>query len=376
MLTILTLKILLMIVYLSHWDWNLYKSRKDIISNINDKSFVAICPEGEYSENLLKIYNEYLNWNFKREKLFDIKGIKNLISILNKLDEGIIVHSFTLKTGIIFSIANLFAKNKIIGILSINGLGYLFSKNIKAKILKSILKLFISKLFNKGFKTIIFQNLDDQKVFTKYSRFKGKTNLIEGSGIETKNFIKKENYSPNNLKVIFVSRFLRDKGVENYLELASKNNNPNIYFYIAGDIDLGNPNSLTKLDLEKIKSNNNVEYVGNIDVEKELHNYDISVIMSKYEGFSRILLESLYVGLFCLSNDLPGTQFLTKFKNGEIIKDNNENEFLEIINNFKNYNYTKSNAEENRDLIINKFSTIEISKKYNEIYNNLKTDEK
>ncbi len=375
-LTILTLKILLMIVYLSHWDWNLYKSRKDIISNINDKSFVAICPEGEYSENLIKIYNEYLNWNFKREKLFDIKGIKNLISILNKLDEGIIVHSFTLKTGIIFSIANLFAKNKIIGILSINGLGYLFSKNIKAKILKSILKLFISKLFNKAFKTIIFQNLDDQKVFTKYSRFKGKTNLIEGSGIETKNFIKKENYSPNNLKVIFVSRFLRDKGVENYLELASKNNNPNIYFYIAGDIDLGNPNSLTKLELEKIKNNNNVEYVGNIDVEKELHNYDISVIMSKYEGFSRILLESLYVGLFCLSNDLPGTQFLNTFKNGEIIKDNNENKFLKIINNFENYNYTKSNAEENRDLIINKFSTIEISKKYNEIYNYIKTNEK
>ena len=376
MLTILTLKILLMIVYLSHWDWNLYKSRKDIISNIDDKSFVAICPEGEYTDNLIKIYNEYFNWNFKREKLFDIKGIKNLISILNKLDEGSIVHSFTLKTGIIFSIANLFAKNKIIGILSINGLGYLFSKNIKAKILKSILKLFISKLFNKAFKTIIFQNLDDQKVFTKYSRFKGKTNLIEGSGIETKNFIKKENYSPNNLKVIFVSRFLRDKGVENYLELASKNNNPNIYFYIAGDIDLGNPNSLTKLDLEKIKNNNNVEYVGNIDVEKELHNYDISVIMSKYEGFSRILLESLYVGLFCLSNDLPGTQFLNTFKNGEIIKDNNENEFLEIINNFKNYNYTKSNAEENRDLIINKFSTIEISKKYNEIYNYIKTNEK
>ena len=376
MLTILTLKILLMIVYLSHWDWNLYKSRKDIISNINDKSFVAICPEGKYSDNLVKIYNEYLNWNFKREKLFDIKGMKNLVSILNKLDEGVIIHSFTLKTGIIFSIANLFVKNKIIGILSINGLGYLFSKNIKAKILKSILKLFISKLFNKGFKTIIFQNLDDKKVFTKYSRFKGKTNLIEGSGIETKNFIKKENYSPNNLKVIFVSRFLRDKGVENYLELASKNNNPNIYFYIAGDIDLGNPNSLNKLDLEKIKSNNNVEYVGNIDVEKELHNYDISVIMSKYEGFSRILLESLYVGLFCLSNDLPGTQFLTKFKNGEIIKDNNENEFLEIINNFDNYNYTKSNAEENRGLIKNKFSTIEISKKYNEIYNNLKTDEK
>ena len=41
-----------MIVYLSHWDWNLYKSRKDIVLNLNDLNFTAICPEGKYIKEL------------------------------------------------------------------------------------------------------------------------------------------------------------------------------------------------------------------------------------------------------------------------------------------------------------------------------------
>ena len=44
-----------MIVYLSHWDWNLYKSRKDIVSNLDEEDFIAICPKGIYSEELLSL---------------------------------------------------------------------------------------------------------------------------------------------------------------------------------------------------------------------------------------------------------------------------------------------------------------------------------
>ena len=62
MLTILTLKILLMIVYLSHWDWNLYKSRKDIVSTLSEINFRAVCPEGSYSNDLKNIYHEYINF--------------------------------------------------------------------------------------------------------------------------------------------------------------------------------------------------------------------------------------------------------------------------------------------------------------------------
>ena len=371
MLTILTLKILLMIVYLSHWDWNLYKSRKDIVSNLDEEDFIAICPKGIYSEELKSIYQEHINWQINRTKTFDFKSVLNLKKILNSLEEESVVHSFTLKTGILYSIANFFVNKNINGVLSINGLGYLFSNNLKAKFLKFILRTFIKRIFNKSFKEIIFQNVSDKEIFLKFSSYSGKTSLIEGSGIEIDNYAKKESYQKEKLKVIFVSRLLKDKGVNEYIELTKNISKPNIDFYLAGEIDTGNPNSISANDLENIKNNGNIKYIGSINVEEELFNYDISIIMSKYEGFSRILLESLYVGLFCISNNIPGTEWLKEFHNGLLIKNNNLNDISEVINNFNEYEFSEANAESNREIIKKKYTTKIISNQYNEIYNNL-----
>ena len=373
MLTILTLKILLMIVYLSHWDWNLYKSRKDIVSSIGVENFIAICPEGDFSDSLKNVYSKTLNWDLNRKKLFDIKGISNLKNHISKMDKNTIIHSFTLKTGILFSIANLFLNNNLYGVLSINGLGYLFSNNLKAAILRILLKPFISKLFNKSFKKIIFQNGSDKARFLNFVSFKGDVSLIKGSGINTKNFKIKENYSSKKLKVIFVSRLIKDKGIYEYIELVNNCSNKSIEFFLAGEVDKGNPNSINESELNDIKNKSNLKYIGLIDVENELHDYDISIVMSKYEGFSRILLESLYVGLFCISNDIPGTSYLNEFSNGCLVKDNNINKFNEIINNFSDYDFSELNAKKNRKLIENTISTQIISKKYNEIYDNLKS---
>jgi len=142
---------------------------------------------------------------------------------------------------------------------------------------------------------------------------------------------------------------------------------------IAQSNNLSIDELLNRKELNDIKNNSNLKYIGSIDVQNELHNYDISIVMSKYEGFSRILLESLYVGLFCISNDIPGTSYLNEFSNGCLVKDNNINKFNEIINSFNDYDFSKLNANKNRMLIENNFSTQIISKKYNEIYDNLKS---
>ena len=68
MLTILTLKMLLMIVYLAHWDWILTQSRKDIVSNIKDSKFKAICPIDGNKILLEKYYEETVNWKVDRKK--------------------------------------------------------------------------------------------------------------------------------------------------------------------------------------------------------------------------------------------------------------------------------------------------------------------
>ena len=371
MLTILTLNILLMIVYLSHWDWNLYKSRKDIISSLGEKKFIAMAPEGDYKNNLIENYDQFINWNMNRKKLIDIRGIKYLIKSLNKLDDGTIIHSFTIRTGIIYSIANIFVKNKLIGVLSVNGLGYIFSNNLKAKILKIILKLFIKKLFNNSFDNIIFQNTNDKETLIKFSNYQGENTLIPGSGIKMENFIKKNDYSNKKLKIIFASRLLRDKGINNYIELVKKMSEQNFEFYLAGEIDKGNPNSISESDLENIKQLSNLTYLKTIDIEKELHHYDVSIVMSSYEGFSRILLESLYVGLFCISNNIPGTSWQKEFKNSVLINNNDLSTFINELETFDYDNFSNINADNNRELIKNKYSNEIISNKYNEIYNHL-----
>ena len=372
MLTILTLNILLMIVYLSHWDWNLYKSRKDIVASVNEKTFIAMSPEGDYTTELMETYHKFIEWKINRKKIIDIKGVRNLIKNLKTLENGTIVHSFTLRTGILYSIANIFIKNKITGVLSVNGLGYLFSNNLKAKVLKNIVKLFISRLFNNSFETIIFQNINDKDTFIKYSRFKGDTYLIPGSGIKVENFTKKDGYSSSKTKVIFASRLLHDKGINNYIELVNKMADSDLDFYLAGEIDKGNPNSISVSELEELKQLSNLTYIGTLNIEKELHNYDISIIMSSYEGFSRILLESLYVVIFCISNNIPGTSWQKEFKNSVLINNNDVNGFINEINDFNKNNFSKVDSETNRDLIKNKYSNEIISSKYNEIYNELK----
>ena len=165
MLTILTLKMLLMIVYLAHWDWILTQSRKDIVSNINDSEFMAICPFDRNEIELGNYYKETIDWKLNRNKIFDFWGIKNLRNIIKDLNSDDIVHVFTLKSGLLFAFANLLRNNKTKNVLTITGLGYLFSDNFKAKILKILLSFFIKRLINKNFDFFIYKNIEYKKIF-------------------------------------------------------------------------------------------------------------------------------------------------------------------------------------------------------------------
>ena len=312
----------------------------------------------------------------RQKKILDFYGIRNLRKILESLNSDDIVHVFTLKSGLLFAFANLFRHNKTKNILTITGLGYLFSENFKAKILRIILSLLIENLINKNFDFLMFQNKEDQKTFNDYSNYQGQTYIIPTSGITVKDIEIKNDYQNSNLKVIMATRLIKDKGIFEYLELAKSMKNTNFEFYLAGDVDKGNPDSLSEVELDKIKKNSFVHYLGHIDISKELCNFDINIVMSKYEGSSRILLESLYVGLICLSNNIPGTtEFSSKFSNTFFIEDNNIQEFERNLNEISNSNVIFEDfAKHNRELIIENYTSEKIASAYNKIYQYLRED--
>ena len=376
MLTILTLKMLLMIVYLAHWDWILTQSRKDIVSNISESEFMAVCPLDVNKTELEKYYEVTLDWKINRNKILDYSGIRNLRKIIKSLNSDDIIHVFTLKSGLLFAIANLFRKNKTKNILTVTGLGYLFSNNFKAKFLKIILGFMIKQFTNKNFDFLMFQNGEDQKTFIKYSKYQGESYIIPTSGIETKELEIKKEYRNENFKVIMATRLINDKGVFEYLELAKLMKDSDFEFYLAGDIDEGNPDSLSNADLDKIKNNNFINYLGHIDIKKELHNFDINIVMSKYEGSSRILLESLYTGLICLSNNIPGTTGLSsKLSNSFFVEGNNIQEFKRYLDKIASSNiFFEDNANLNRELINQNYTSEKIAAAYSKIYQYLRQE--
>jgi len=338
-----------MIYYVAHWDKILLQSRGPIVKYLATKKINAICPI-KHKNELNSFYNHSINWEIDKTKILDIKAIFNLASIIKNNGEQNIYHIFTLKSGILFMISKFITKNESKNILSVTGLGYLFSKNLKAKILRVLIKPIFIFLINKTFHTIIFQNKSDLRIFSKFTNFKN---------------IQKNSFN-NELKILMSSRLLIDKGILDFVDIANKNENKKLKFFLSGEIDYGNPKSINHHELQNIINNSSVEYLGYIDLRKELHNYDIIISLSDYEGFSRVLLEAAWVGLFCISTLNPGTEFISYFENSKIIDNKDNNQILLYLNNLLNSNLQISNK--NKKIISKNYTSSIIANQFSKLY--------
>ena len=191
------------------------------------------------------------------------------------------------------------------------------------------------------------------------------TKLIKSSGLDTEKYVLKNRFN-NNLKVIFASRLLKDKGIYEFTKLAKSLEGSEIEFFIAGDIDIGNPESLNESELNELKNLNYITYLGFIDIEKDLHKYDVLVSMSAHEGFSRVLLESSFVGLYIVSLENNGTKFISELENSELITSLQIDSFIKVLKNLKEIDLELSTK--NRDFIIKNYSSNEIAKQFKNIY--------
>ena len=354
-----------MINYVAHWDRILIQSRSKIVNELNNYEFRSICPIDDEAE-LKKHYSESVNWQITREKYFDFSAVFRLRKILKNFDDGSIFHIFTLRTGFLFMISSLLLDKNFKSTLSVTGLGYFFSKNISAKIFKILLRPIFLLLINKTFQNIIYQNTSDEISFNKYSKFKNSSYLIESSGISTSDYFLKEEFN-EDIKIILAGRLLKDKGIDQYLKLSRNFNKQNVTFFLAGDLDIGNPNSLTEKELDVIKAESSLNYLGYVDLQKELHNYDLLLSLSDHEGFSRVLLEAMYVGLFVIAFNNNGTRYIDNFENTILFNSKNQNNLEKTINNFLTKEKFISNK--NRKQIEKNYSTKNVASQFANIYN-------
>lgn len=279
-----------------------FNLRKELVEALLKKDYTVgiCCPYGKEIDYFTELGCQFFDSNLNRHG----KSLPEELKL--KSEYGKVMDEFQPDVNLLYTIKpNIYAgleasKRGIPSIANITGLGSPFQNN---NLLKKVLILMYRRTFKK-IDTVVFQNEENQHFFVKN---KIKTNheiLLPGSGVNLKTF----NYLdyPNNdkIKFIFISRIMKEKGIDEYLFSAEEimREVDNVEFHIAGFID-GDYEEIIRLK----ESENILQYHGMVDnVQLLLQEMDCLVLPSYHEGMSNVLLEAGASGRGVIATNIAG----------------------------------------------------------------------
>jgi Glycosyltransferase len=296
------------IVLSSNTAFSLYNFRLYLMRALKERGYevIAVSPEdGKYSELLRKEFSFFAVKSLDRKGTNPIKDLKLFFEyflLFRKLKPDLVIN-FTIKPNIYGSISA-----GLLGIPSISvitGLGYVF---IRESWLTKFVKLlyWLAFRFNRA---IVFLNSED--LITLRNISKEKSFLVESEGIDIKHFdstlcreAKKDEFT-----FLFVGRLLTDKGIYELIKAYEKlkKEKPKVKLIIVGSPDEGNPNSVSKGELEKWVKEGLIEWHGfQEDVRPFYCTANCVVLPSYREGIPRVLLEAMAMEKPIITTDAPG----------------------------------------------------------------------
>ena len=308
---------------------------------------IAIVPNDGYTE---KIRNAGIN-----TIAIDIDIRERSLSVMLKFGQKLgkifrkekfdVIHLYRMQPNIIGTSFAFFnsPKSKIIN--HITGLGVAFTKtSYKYKLVQKIIKFaykFNSRVFNAQ---LIFQNIEDKLELGNDEKFL----VIKGSAVDedrfkpidiintqTKNELMEKYHFSGTFTLIFVSRLLKQKGLDDLVNAVNdinKEADKKINLMIVGWIDPSNPDSFSEEEITAFTKLPNVAYLGKRnDIDQLIAMADAAVLPTFYrEGTPRFLLEAMAMAKPILTTDMPGCNHLVKNKqNGVLVEPRNKEAIVE-----------------------------------------------
>ena len=176
-------------------------------------------------------------------------------------------------------------------------------KVLKVGLFRKILNSIQSNIAIKNADIISVSNLFEKKFYNyKYNK---KVNLIYNF-IDTSLFY---NFNETrNGKFLYIGRISHEKNIAGLIKLFQRNKNCQIDLYGQRNI------AVKKIIIENTKNINFFDPVNNDQLPKILNQYSYIILPSKFEGLSKVLLESMACGIFCITSNLIENKFLIKDK--------------------------------------------------------------
>lgn len=364
------------ILFFNNVDWFFVSHRLHIANFLSTKGF-----EVHIATNFSKDKSDFNNKDlilhhvpFSRTKISFFSLIKDLLSILRLIKKinPDIVHFITLRIVVIGALATFFHV-RIKKFYSIAGMG--ITNNLSKKKISYVITMGLLKvLFKKNNNKIIVQNNNDLEIFSKLINPASRIKLIEGSGVNIKDyFFKKLKFEK---RILMATRLLKSKGVYDFCKIAKNaiKNKSNLQFYLAGMLDTVNPDCIDFDFIEKKYFGKYVSYIGNKkNLHEIIHDYDIIILLSTYgEGLPKIILEAMSSGRVVVGLNNPGiNQIIDNKVNGLIIdKRDLLNLHIFIDNLYHDKKLMLTLGKNAREKIIRKFTINHIQQEHLSFYLN------
>lgn len=265
----------------------------------------------------------------------DLKLLSAYIKIL-KVEKPDVVISYNIKPNVYGGVACRLLKIK--RIQNITGLGTPLEN--PGKLQKLSILLYKTGTYNA--ETLMFQNQSNLDFFKEHKMLSNKTKtvLLPGSGVSLKKHKLIDYPEDGNINFLFVSRILKEKGIDQYLDCAkeiSKKHN-NVVFNICGYTD----DSKYLEILENAQKEGYVKYHGEQKNMNEWFGKSHCLLHPSYypEGMSNVLLEAAASGRPIITTDRAGCkEIIDDGINGFIVKQRNSLDLIQKVEKFISLTY-------------------------------------
>ncbi len=238
----------------------------------------------------------------------DMATLRELVRVLKREKPDYLL-AYTVKPVIYGCIAARITKVPCVFSM-ITGLGFSFSRASRQSKMVGVLVSLLYRVALAKNQCVFFQNPDDLSFFLQkrlICREADRSRVIHGSGVDVEEFFPAP--LPASVSFIMIARFLREKGVLEYLRAAQriKRNYPTVQCYLAGWFDK-NPNGISRQELQPWIKSDSIRFLGRLDdVKPAIAAGSVFVLPSYYrEGIPRAILEAMAMGRPIITTDAPG----------------------------------------------------------------------